>query len=268
MPRSKDKFIKCVYKISFINNPKIYIGSSARWPYRKREHIYKLTIQKHHNQYLQHAVNKYGLENLKIEQLEICYDNDSLKTREQYWIDFYDSINPQKGFNLVKMVEKIGTFGYKFTEEQKSNLSQIVSKRMDNILERRRLSKIIAEALKINPNTYGGKFIPKSFVFFSPKGDKQEIYNLCEFCRENNLDYPKMFKVHQGDLISHQGWKKDIDRKNLVKKNFVFINPEGEKINICGLRKFCLENNLCYKTMGNLHRGIGKTCQGWKKYIS
>jgi hypothetical protein len=220
----------------------------------------------HCNKYLQRSVNKYGINGVKIEPIEFCEDFELLRKREQHWIDFYDSKNPDKGFNLVKMVEKNGTTGYKFTRKQRKRISEVNRKRMSSKIERQKISDTIVKNILENPNRYGGFFIPKEFILFSPKGERIIIYNLSQFCRDNDLSYPAMLKVHEGHVVEHNGWKRNLERKNLIKKHFKFINPEGRTIEVLGLRRFCLKNGLHYKTMCNIHRGIGASCQGWRKY--
>jgi len=46
----------------------------------------------------------------------------------------------------------------------------------------------------------------KMYVFNSPKGDRVEIYNLADFCRDNKLSRPNMMKVSSGDRRTHKGW--------------------------------------------------------------
>ena len=46
------------------------------------------------------AIKKYGKENFCRELIEIC-DVEYLNEREQYWISFYNSSNPDIGYNLT-----------------------------------------------------------------------------------------------------------------------------------------------------------------------
>ncbi len=255
----------CVYKISFSNYRKIYIGSSTRWPYRKREHLYKLERNKHHNVYLQRAANKYGLGNIVIEPLEFCSNYESLLEREQFWIDSLRSTNKKYGFNLVKMVKHVGTVGYKYTKKQRKKMSIKIKERMSNKSEREKLSMTVTS--RAIEGAYGGKFIPKTFILYSPAGKKTEIHNLCKFCRDNNLDKIKMQEVNSNRRVQYLGWKKDLNRTNLSKRSYIFLSPDLEKVEIFGLKKFCEENNLPYGTMCQIHRGIGYTCKGWRKYL-
>ena len=45
------------------------------------------------------AVKKYGKQNFKKEILEVCSNQDELKNREKYWLDFYDAGNNKMFYN-------------------------------------------------------------------------------------------------------------------------------------------------------------------------
>lgn len=55
-------------------------------------------------------------------------------------------------------------------------------------------------------NTIAAK--AKSYRFRSPSGDIVEIYNMCEFCRENDLSQGHMASVNTGNRNHHKGWTK------------------------------------------------------------
>jgi len=76
-----------VYAIKNIINDKVYIGSTTMsFLKRLQHHVSQLRNNKHKNQYLQNAWNKYGEENFEFSILEICEKNECL-TKEQYYID-------------------------------------------------------------------------------------------------------------------------------------------------------------------------------------
>lgn len=88
-----------IYKITNQINQKIYIGLTRetiedRW----ENHIKK--AKQYPNRYLYDAMNHYGYENFTIEQIEEC-NNNILDEREIYWISYYDSTNPDIGYNLT-----------------------------------------------------------------------------------------------------------------------------------------------------------------------
>lgn len=90
--------ISGIYCIENIVKHKRYIGQSVDINRRKYEHIHSLSNNKHLNAYLQRSWNEYGEENFKFSILELC-NKSQLKSREVYWIEFYDSFN--NGYNMT-----------------------------------------------------------------------------------------------------------------------------------------------------------------------
>lgn len=76
---------KCgIYQIS-INNHK-YIGRSNNIRKRFVQHLCNLKANRHHSIILQRCFNKYGVNSIKFDILELC-DHDKLIEREQYYVD-------------------------------------------------------------------------------------------------------------------------------------------------------------------------------------
>lgn len=89
-----------IYSIHHISDPeKLYIGSTSKLQKcnRKTHHgFYKrfydhtrlLNLQIHHSKYLQNVVNKYGIEGVVFNILEICENlsKEEIIEREQYYI--------------------------------------------------------------------------------------------------------------------------------------------------------------------------------------
>lgn len=86
-----------IYKITNKVNGKVYIGQSIN--IKERWHRHKTDYNKIDN-YLYRAFKKYGLDNFLFEIIEEC-EKEDLNNREIYWIKYYDSHNPQKGYNLT-----------------------------------------------------------------------------------------------------------------------------------------------------------------------
>lgn len=132
-----------VYRIYHKSKPKIeYIGSTSV-NYRNKPssigfwcrfgtHLSLLRNGKHHSKFLQRVVNKYGINGVRFEIIEICNPEDSLK-REQYYIDLR---SPE--YNSVKKV--VHSSGYKMTNEQKDKIRQAKKKPM-SLQARKRLSQ-------------------------------------------------------------------------------------------------------------------------------
>lgn len=160
-----------IYKITNLVNKKIYIGSSSNLKTRIKTHKNNLNKNKHINQYLQNAWNKYGEENFMFEIIEKCSNEIKIK-REQYWLDFTKCYIRKNGYNICKKADS--PQGYKHTEESKKKMSfikkeQIVSGKIKTNLKHRKnfkhseetKEKIRQSKLGENNPMYGKKLTEK-----------------------------------------------------------------------------------------------------------
>ena len=88
-----------IYKITNLINKKLYIGLTTcplqeRWNNHKR-------CAKNDPRHLYRAMRKYGIENFKIEVVEETDSLQKLSELEDYYINLYDSRNPDIGYNLA-----------------------------------------------------------------------------------------------------------------------------------------------------------------------
>jgi group I intron endonuclease len=131
-----------IYIIRNNINNKIYVGSSKNLKNRLNEHKRKLRKNYHRNYHLQQSFNKYGEDNFTFEIIEECELNQLLQ-REVFWINYYQSFNRDKGYNLrdpqdnhfyseetlqkqsqIKMGENNPMFGKTTSEETKRKISE------------------------------------------------------------------------------------------------------------------------------------------------
>ncbi len=89
-----------VYCILNVIDGKRYVGSSSvSLAGRIRSHREALRKGGHYNRYLQRAWNKYGAKAFRFLVLESCWPTYCI-AQEQYWIDYFQSADPEFGYNL------------------------------------------------------------------------------------------------------------------------------------------------------------------------
>jgi group I intron endonuclease len=87
-------------------NGKVYIGYANSFTRRWFDgHRKKLKCNRHVNQHLQGAWNKYGEKSFKFERIEIC-EIEKLKEREHYWAKIYNAHNRSCGYNISPTGER------------------------------------------------------------------------------------------------------------------------------------------------------------------
>lgn len=121
-----------IYKITNIQNNKVYIGQSIR-PINQR-------FQRHINDALNNildthfarAIRKYGKENFIIEEIDIANTQEELNEKEQYWIKYYNSVID--GYNETDAISKCGgnTYQSKTDEEMEAIKDKIRQTKVGN----------------------------------------------------------------------------------------------------------------------------------------
>lgn len=90
-----------IYKATNQINNKVYIGqTSTSLEQRKKQHIYNAT-HKIKKSYFYSALQSYGVDNFNWEILEDNLNIENLNERECYWINYYQSNNPDFGYNMT-----------------------------------------------------------------------------------------------------------------------------------------------------------------------
>ena len=88
-----------IYKITNILNDKIYIGkTNSTIEQRWKQHCSDRKRTRCEKRPLYDAMNKYGIENFTIEEVEQCSPEEASE-REKYWIEYYGSF--KNGYNAT-----------------------------------------------------------------------------------------------------------------------------------------------------------------------
>lgn len=104
-----------IYKhLNKINN-KVYIGQTVQDPPQKRWYPSNYKC----NEYFYNAIQKYGWDNFEHTIIEKVSSLEEANQREQYWINYYNSINREYGYNI-----RPGGNNSLLSEETKKKMSQ------------------------------------------------------------------------------------------------------------------------------------------------
>jgi group I intron endonuclease len=138
-----------IYAIVCTVNNKIYIGGAKNISRRWRDHRSELNRGHHGNGYLQSAWEKHGSESFSFVIIEEVYDLDMLVSREQYWVDYYDSRNKKYRFNLRVVVES--NFGIEHSIESRANMAAGCRERKKHSAETRMKIAAANRGKKLSP---------------------------------------------------------------------------------------------------------------------
>lgn len=118
----KNKYLSGIYCITNTIDDRIYIGSTNCFYKRFYEHSRDFCKNNHGNQHLQNFVNKYGIDSIKYNILEIA-DFNNLIVKEQYYLDNF--INFNKDFNICKIAGTPPNHNRQFTEEDIKYIAEL-----------------------------------------------------------------------------------------------------------------------------------------------
>jgi group I intron endonuclease len=108
-----------IYCIENIINHKKYIGQTSK-TIEERFCAHKKCMIRRKNQVLYDAMNKYGIDNFIIYQVEEC-NKENCSEKEQYWIKQYNTTNRDFGYNMTGGGEKCNKLEG-WSEENKKEL--------------------------------------------------------------------------------------------------------------------------------------------------
>lgn len=202
-----------VYKITNIENGKVYIGSSKNINRRISDHIYLLKKNIHGNTHLQRAWNKYGEDKFEFLVMEMVSDINILLEREQKWMDFYKCYERDHGYNIFPIAGR--SMGHKHTEETKRIISETNKGKVRSEVTKRKMS--YAQKGSNNPN-YGkhpteeskrkcAESLALNWEIISLNGETFIIKNLNSFCKEKGINVGCMYQVAKDKRKHHKGWK-------------------------------------------------------------
>lgn len=203
----------CIYKIQNKQNGKIYIGQTyydLNWRLTNGfcGHFKRAFEEQVHQSKLYAALRKYGKEGFTyevIEEMEYA-ENASyhvkkawLNRREQYWIDYYDSINT--GYNMLR-----GNKGYSgWSEEARKRWSIKMKEKWANKELREKLRKSIHKAYSTG--------LPQKKISDSVKKTRIENPEILKKISERSKDSVNMYKIIDGKECIIRPRKSQVEEK-------------------------------------------------------
>ncbi len=136
MSNSKKTPYGYIYRAKNIQTGKSYIGqtTTSRWEEGRNavEERWKEEVQEAYRKqnrgenlrYIENAIIKYDPENFEVIERDLAYSQEELDKKETQHIQDYDSMNPDKGYNLRE-----GGLGDRLSEVAKENLSNAIAEK-------------------------------------------------------------------------------------------------------------------------------------------
>ncbi len=136
MEKDEERPFGYIYQATNLINDKKYIGQTAtsRWkahhnPIEERwkEEIgeaFRKERRGDNLRLIERAITKYGPDNFVLKELDTALSQQELDARETHWINEFDTMNPEMGYNL-----KEGGLGGSLSEEAKESLSKAISEK-------------------------------------------------------------------------------------------------------------------------------------------
>lgn len=274
-----------IYQIKNIINNKIYIGSAINILQRWSVHQSLLNSNKHYNNHLQSAWNKYGKANFVFEIVEVVEAREELVKREQVYIDF---MLPE--YNISKIAGN--TLGIKFTEESRKKISDSLkgrftqeknpfygkkhSQESKNKMSKSRIGRALSKEWRENlsKSNIGKKLSQetRNKISQSQCGEKsnsakltwQQVKEIRELYKTDNsgisqASLAKCYNVSKGtiqDVLENRTWKiENYNRKN--KKNIKRLTyDKAEEI-----REQYKNGNITYKMLAQKYEVSKRTIQ-------
>ena len=158
-------------------NGKRYIGQTIHTlEERKRGHISSMCCS-----YFRRALDKYGVDSFEWNIIDTAETRDELNRKESYWIEFYDTTNRDKGYNL-----KGDGYNPFLTDRVKKAIGDA---------QRGELNHMYGKYGKNNPSS-----IPVIDITTGIKYD-----SVSDMCRVTNFGLSRVCCVCRGERYTHKG---------------------------------------------------------------
>ena len=274
-----------IYKVTNLVNQKIYIGLTYR-DIQTRWNEHKSRANNGSSLYFHNAIRKYGINNFSIEQIDQD-DGDTLKEREKYWINYYNSNIHEFGYNLTNGGDGNCLLDYEQIYklwDNKYSLAQIANEldidrstvrrilqHYKNFDEKESISRgILYQSIKVNKYDLEGNFITTfSSLIEAGNGDKTNAHSIGQCCKGklqtalgyqwryydnniNNIPPAKNFKLYKRKVLQYSKENEYLKSFNSLREAAGTLTDDANKIKV-------IANQI-----GQVCKGNRKTAYGYK----
>ncbi|OUQ14271.1 hypothetical protein B5E87_03670 [Massilimicrobiota sp. An142] len=228
-----------IYMIKNRINSKKYIGQSINIEKRWKDHI-KMSHTNIRNNHLYNALKKYGIENFDFSVLEEC-TKDELNIREKYWINYYQTVDRNKGYNATSG----GDSHYYLRDESKQKISQTRKELYANT----NLAEVYSIAMK--------KKIAKDDTYYKQLASQQAQDNIRKIKSLNKRAYwsneenkNKAIKSVANNWKDEEYRNKNLAQRELAYNSLLQLTMDGKTYifnKTLDCANWCIEHNICDK---------------------
>lgn len=216
--RTEDKKKSGIYKIINTENNKVYIGKALDIYRRIKDHVtYLNTRNKNENRHLINSWHKYGRECFTYEVVEYIEDVDKIAERELYWMDHFESLSRDKGYNM----RYDSATGLIVSEETRQKCREAQLERFKDPEERAKIGRSAKKFWKENPDIKEqmSKNVSKAkekynFLQYAREGEFIKKWDSIRSIISDNPDYKwqNIYAVCNGYKKTYMGfvWKKEL----------------------------------------------------------
>lgn len=218
-----------IYKIENLINHKVYIGKTSRQvDIRWNEHI-RESLHEQDNIPIHNAIRKYGLENFNFQVLEDNILEDELNKKEKEYIEKYNSLSHDNGYNVTTGGDG-GRTSSKLTEIQAEEIIQMLQDK-NNLL---------------SLNDIGEKY--------GISGSVVRAINLGNSWKKDNLTYPLRNYSTTGLTLTRDIYA---DIVNDILYSELPLKKIQEKYNLSESQLFAInQGQYCYNGKHKYYEGI------------
>lgn len=233
-----------IYKITNKINNKVYIGQSINIEHRwtaHRNRPYNLNSNDYEKP-LYRSIRKYGLDNFSFEVLEEC-NKQELNDREIFWINYYDSSNNQKGYNLTQ-----GGYSGNYNKLEEKNIKEIQELLINSNMSQEEIGKKynVSQRMISYINT-GESWISSNLVYplrVEKSSQKNKIEYFCSKCGKkittNSLLCRDCYNIQNRKVIRPS--REEL--KDLIRKQSFLELSRMYNVSDTAIRKWCVQYNL------------------------